>query len=261
MSKVTSKNVLFIHGAFVSKVCWNNWVTYFESKGYKVTSPAWLYKEEAPEVLRSRHPNSEIAKLHLSDLIEQHTKIIRSMEEKPIIIGHSFGGLITQILLSMDLADAAVAIHPVPPMGVLPLHFSFLKATWGPLGFFTSAKKTFLFNMKQWKYAFANGMSNEETLSSYNELVVPESKFVARGALTKTARVNFKKEHNPLLIISGSKDNIIPAGLNYSNFKKYRQNGSVTDYKEFDGNNHSVLGLKNWRVTADYILDWIEKNR
>lgn len=260
MKKINSKNILFIHGAFVGKNCWDEWVKYFEEKGYNVTAPAWLYKDAPPAELRKQHPNSKIAELHINDVIEQHTKIINQLDEKPIIIGHSFGGLMTQILLNRDLGAAGIALHPVPPMGVLPLHFSFLKATWGPLGFLSSTGKTFLFTMDQWKYAFANGFSDAEAQRTYDELVVPESKYLARGALTKNARVDFKKAHNPLLIVAGSTDNIIPPGLNRTNYKKYKQNGSVTDFKLFEGNNHSVLGLPNWRTTADYIYNWIKSN-
>lgn len=251
---------MFIHGAFVSRLCWDSWVPYFENHGYNVVSPAWPHKEGSPAEHRRRQPDPLIAGLKLDDLIEHHSKIARSFDEKPIAIGHSFGGLLTQILLNRDIVSAGVAIHSVMPQGVIPTQFSFFKATWGPLGFLSSAKKSFLFNMKQWQYAFANGQTDEEARRTYDLLVVPESKYVARGALTKAARVNFKKPHNPLLMIAGTADNIIPAGLNRSNFKKYKHKGSIADFKEFEGNNHSVLGLPNWKDTADYILNWLKEN-
>jgi len=261
MNKITSKNIVFVHGAFVGKNCWDEWVPYFESKGYKVTVPSWPHKEDPPHVLRSRQPDPAIANLRMQDLVDHYTNVVTAMAEKPIAIGHSFGGLITQILLNRDLVDAGVAIHSVMPQGVFPHQLSFFKATWGPLGYLTSVKDSFLFTLDQWKYAFANGQSDEEAKKSYDMLVVPESKHISRDALTSVAKVDFTKKHNPLLMIAGSEDHIMPADLNHSNFKKYENNDSVKEYIEFAGNNHSVLGLPNWKEVADHALNWIDKNR
>ena len=115
-------------------------------------------------------------------------------------------------------------------------------------------------SFKEWQYAFTNGMALEEQQTAYNQLVVPESKKVLREGLTKIARIDFKKQHAPLLFISGSEDHIMPASLNYSNYKKYRKDNSITDYKEFKGRNHYVLGLPTWQEEADYILDWTQNS-
>jgi pimeloyl-ACP methyl ester carboxylesterase len=261
MKKINSKNIVFVHGAFVGRNCWDEWVPYFESKGYKVTVPSWPHKEAPPAELRRRQPDPDIANLRMQDLIDHYTNVVNGLDEKPIAIGHSFGGLITQILLNRDLVDAGIAIHSVMPQGVFPHQFSFFKATWGPLGYLTPVHDSFLFTMDQWKYAFANGQSDEEAKRTYDLLVVPESKHISRDALTKTAHVDFKKPHNPLLFIAGSEDHIMPADLNHANFKKYEDNGSVKEFIEIAGNNHSVLGLPNWRQVADYSLEWIDKNR
>jgi pimeloyl-ACP methyl ester carboxylesterase len=192
-------------------------------------------------------------------VVDHYAGIIKGYAEKPIVIGHSLGGLMTQIIVNRGLAAAGVAIHPVPPQGVFPYEFSFLKAGWRSLGLFTSLKKTYLMSFPTWQYAFTNGMPLEVQKATYNQYTIPESKTVARGGLTSAAKVDFEKPHAPLLITSGTEDTIIPMHLNIRNFKKYKKNGSVLDYKEFEGRNHFVLGQPIWKEDADYILDWIAK--
>lgn len=261
MKAIQTKNVLFITGAFVTNLGWEPWKAYFESKGYQTANPAWPYKEGTAAEARQRHPDAAgLGSLTIQELLAHFINIIKQYPEPPILIGHSYGGLITQLLINRGYGAAGIAIHSVPPFGVLTLEPSFFKATWGPLGFFTNVNKPFLMNLSQWQYAFTNGMSLEEQERSYYENVIPESKRISRGGVTPAAKVDFKKPHAPLLIMSGSEDHIMPASLNLSNFKKYKQdNGSVTDYKEFKGRNHFVVGAPGWKENADYILDWIEK--
>jgi pimeloyl-ACP methyl ester carboxylesterase len=193
----------------------------------------------------------------LGQLTEYFANIVKQLPEKPIVIGHSMGGLMVQLLLQRDLAAAGVAIHSVPPRGVIPLQFSFWRAGWKSLGLFTSTRQPYLMSFKDWQYAFTNGMTFEQQKVSYDRYVTPESKLLSRDAVTKAARVDFLKPRVPLLITSGSEDHIIPAALNYSNFKKYKNASSITDYKEFPGRNHFVLGQPTWKEDANYILHWI----
>jgi pimeloyl-ACP methyl ester carboxylesterase len=255
-----SNTILFVTGAFVSNSGWSEWQKYFEGKGYKTLAPAWPFKEGTAAELRNRQPNdTDLAALTLSQLTDHYAAIAKGLPEKPIIIGHSLGGLITQILVNRDLAAAGVAIHPVPPLGVFPYEFSFLKAGWKSLGLFTSLKKTYLMSFKDWQYAFVNNMPLDEQKKAYEENTIPESKTTARGGLSSAAKVDFAKEHAPLLITSGSIDNIIPAHLNFRNYKKYKKNNSILDYKEFPGRNHFVVGQPTWKEDADYILGWLKK--
>ena len=119
MKVLPSKTILFVTGAFVSNACWDEWKTYFETKGYQTLAPAWPNKNASAEELRNRQPDALIASMRLSELIEYYAGIASGLQEKPILIGHSIGGLISQILLQRDLAVAAVAIHSVPPQGIL----------------------------------------------------------------------------------------------------------------------------------------------
>jgi len=257
-----TKNIVFVTGAFVSNSCWDEWKKYFEQRGYNTEAPAWPFKHDTAEALRNRQPNDTgLAALTLDELVNHYADIVKKYPEKPIVIGHSLGGLITQIIINRDLAAAGVAIHPVPTLGVFPYEFSFLRAGWKSLGLFTSLKKTYLMSFKDWQYAFVNGMPLEQQKTAYEKFIIPESKTVARGGLTDAAKVDYEKPHAPLLITSGSDDNIIPAHLNIRNYNRYVQNRSVLDYKEFAGRNHFVLGQSTWKVDADFILDWIEKHK
>lgn len=251
--------IVFITGAFVHHSCWEDWKTYFEKKGYSTLVPAWPHKNAHSETLRNSHPNAEIAGNRLSTLIDYYANIVQQLPEAPILIGHSIGGLIVQVLLQRGVGASGVAIHSVPPQGIMTFKRSFLKAGWGPLGFFTSAKKSFLMSFEQWKYAFTNGMDYEAQKAAYYKYAIPESKLIVRDTITSTAKVDFNKARAPLLLTSGTDDHSIPASLNESNFKRYHKNPSVTDYKEFVGRNHFVLGQATWKEDADYIFNWITK--
>jgi pimeloyl-ACP methyl ester carboxylesterase len=254
-----TKTIVFITGAFVHHCCWDEWIEYFEGKGYKCTAPPWLYKD-APtaEILRECQPEDiNLALLTFRELTEHYAKIVKKQIEKPILIGHSLGGLLTQILVNRDLAAAGAAIHSVPPQGIIPYEFSFLKASWKSLGLFTSSRKTYLMSFEDWQSAFTNEMPLEAQKSAYEKFAIPESKTIIRGGLTNAAAVDFTKHHAPLLLTSGSIDNIIPASINLRNFKKYKESGSILEYKDFKGRNHFVLGQPTWKEDADYILDWL----
>lgn len=257
MKTTHSKTIVFITGAFVSSDCWNHWKEYFEQNGYKTIAPAWPYKDAPACTLRQRHPDAEVATIRLTDLTAYFEEIVKALPEKPILIGHSMGGLITQLLIQKGLATAGIAIHSLQPQGVLTFKFSFYKAGWHALGFFTNSLKTYLMTFKQWQYAFTNGMPYEDQKDAYYKLLVPESKLVVRDATTSAAKIDFNLPHAPLLFLSGSTDRFIPASLNYTNFKKYTHSGSVTAYKEFAGRNHFVLGQQNWKENADFILNWL----
>jgi len=254
-----SKTVIFITGAFVTHKSWDAWKAYFETKGYTTLAPPWPYKDGTVQELRNRQPNdTDLAGLRLSQLIDHYATIVKNLPEKPIVIGHSLGGLIAQVLVNRDLVSAGVAIHSVPPKGVFSFEWPFLKSIWKPLGYFTSVKKTHLMSLNEWKHAFTNGMTPEEQLISYEENAIPESKRVLRDALGPAAKIDFIKVHPPLLFITGSADHITPNSLNYENYIKYDKNHAFTDYKEFEGKNHFVIGLPSWHDEADYILSWLD---
>ncbi len=259
MKKKISSSVFFITGAFIHHSCWDEWRTYFEANGFKTNAPSWPHKNAPAEVLRNRQPDAAVASNRLAAISNYFANAVKELDEPPILIGHSIGGLIVQLLLQQGIGAAGVAIHPVAPQRIFTFKLSFLKAGWGALGFFTSVKKSYLMPFKSWQYGFTNGMPVEEQKAGYYQLVIPESKMIVRDTISKAARVNYRAKSAPLLITAGSADRTIPASLNYSNYKKYRHNPSVTAYKEFQDRNHFVLGQPSWKDDADYILSWLSR--
>lgn len=261
MTAPASKSIVFITGAFIGNNCWDEWITYFESQGYNCIAPAWPHKDGSPEELRNRHPDAGIASNKLADITEQFTAIVEALPEKPILIGHSVGGLVVQVLLDRELGAAGVAIHSFPPYSVCTYRFSFIESVWEAMSFFTSIRKTYMPSFSKWKYAFANGMKYELQKELYYKYATPESKRVVRDAFKWVAKIDLKKPHVPLLFISGSKDRLIPASLNYCNYEEYAADNSITDYKDFKGRNHLVFGHPAWKEEAEFILHWLRDTK
>lgn len=257
MKPSSSRTVVFLTGAFVSSSCWHEWKAFFEEHGYTCLVPAWPFKDASVLTLRSRQPDARVASIRLAQLTDYFADLVAKLPEKPILIGHSIGGLLTQLLLQRDLAAAGVAIHSVPPQGVITFKWSFYRSVWGPLGYFTPVNESFLMSFKQWQYAFTNGMTPAEQRAGYRDFVIPESKRISRDGLTAAAKVDFTRPHAPLLFLAGSTDHIIPASLNYSNYRRYQHDGSVTAYRELPGRNHFVLSQPGWREDALCVLTWL----
>lgn len=258
MKKKITKSVLFITGAFVSTSCWDEWIAYFQQNGFKTSAPAWPNKNETADVLRQKQPDAAIASERLHNLTEHYAAAAQSMDEKPILIGHSMGGLITQLLLQLGLGCAGIAIHSLQPKGIFTFKLSFYKAGWNALGFFTDANKSYLMSFPEWQYAFTNNMSYEQQKKGYYKLLTPESKLVVRDATTDAAKIDFGKPHPPLLFLAGSIDNFIPASLNHANYKKYSDPDSITEYQLLEGRNHFILGQPTWKEDADNIINWLQ---
>ena len=239
----------------MNSLCWEQWAAHFKAKGYRCLAPDWPGRNRPIAVLRKNHPDPQLGELTLTAVVEHFTDTIKKLSEKPILIGHSMGGLIVQLLLQKDLASAGVAISSAPPLGVFTTKWSFLKSNWPHITPFVSLKSPIEMTFERFQYTFVNGMPVPEQRAGYDKYVVPESRRIPRQSLT--ARVDFQKLHPPLLFIAGSADNIIPSSLNKSNYAKYRVSPSVTDFKEFAGRTHFTIGQRNWEEVADYILTWL----
>ncbi len=258
---MSSKTVVFIHGLFMSYNSWDHWVEYFGGKGYNAIAIPYPGRDKSVEQLRAEHPNPEVGEQTFDAMVEHHEKVIRGLDEAPIIIGHSLGGLVTQLMLNRGLGAAGVAIDSAPPQGVISMEWSFIRSSWPLLNPFNLPSKPYMMPFEGFQYAFANGLSLDEQKKGY-EQVVPESIRLARGSLTSASAIDFKKQHVPLLMIAGENDHLIPASLNRTNFKRYEASKpSVTELKEFAGRNHFLVGAKGWQEIADYILEWVNKHQ
>jgi pimeloyl-ACP methyl ester carboxylesterase len=254
---IRSSTIVFITGAYVSHSCWDKWQVFFQHTGYNTMAPPWPGKDADTETLRARHPDINLAQVTMDDIIAHYVTIVQKLPEKPILIGHSFGGLFAQILLNRGLAAAAVAIHAVPPQGIFPYELNFLKSNLATLGFFSSPDKPYLMPFEKWKFVFTNGMPPDLQKKGYDELVIPESRRAARGGLTKAAYVDFRKPHPPLLMLAGSDDHCIPEHLCKRAYKSYQDKNSITDYK-VNKRNHFVLGQPSWQKDAQFVHDWLK---
>ncbi len=252
---MNSKTIVFIHGMYMNPLCWENWVDYFTSKGYRCLAPAWPGRDKPVAALRNGHLDPHLGSLTLTKVIEAITDVIEGVGEKPILIGHSMGGLAVQILLQKDLAAAGVAIDSAPPMGVLSAKWSFLKSNWPHIMPFVSPGKPIVMSFKRFQYTFVNGLPEAEQKAAYDRYVVPESRRVPRESLT--AKIDFEKPHAPLLMIAGSADHIIPASLIRANYARYKSSDSVTDLKEFAGRTHFIIGQKYWEEVASFVHTWL----
>ncbi len=255
-----SKTVIFIHGMFMVPASWEAWRKHFEARGYRTLAPAWPQHEGAPADLRKAHPNKALGALKLEDVLAHYRKIIREEKQKPILIGHSMGGLIVQILMQEGLGAAGIALDSAPPKGLISLKFSFLKSNWGVISPFADKEEPILLTQDQFNYAFVHSLSEAEQKEIYDAHVVPESRLVGNGPTTDAAAIDFDRARLPLLLIAGEEDHIIPASLNFSNFQKYESSKSRTEFRMFPGRTHWIAGQKGWEEVADFVLDWLKQN-
>jgi len=253
---IKSKTVVFIHGLFLNNQSWAEWATFFKEKGYTTYVPAYPSHAGTPSELRKNAPDS-LGYVTFTDVVNKMEALIETLPEKPIIIGHSMGGLVAQKLIEKDLAEAAVIISSAPPKGVITLKFSFVKSNLGLLNPFKG--NSIHYPTKKWfHYAFANTLSKEESDIIFDRYVVPESRNIPRETLKKAGKIDFKKPHAPMLFISGKEDHIIPASLNKKNFKRYKDVKSVREHKIFKGRDHFITGEDGWEEVANYVYNWVK---
>jgi pimeloyl-ACP methyl ester carboxylesterase len=254
-----TKSIVFIHGMFMTSLCWENWQKYFDAKGFKVVAPNWPGRGEPVKALRKKHPDPELGKLTLSKVVEHYVNFIENHRENPIIIGHSMGALVTQILINRGIGAAGIAIDSAPPAGIFTTRWSFIKANFPMISPFIAKTRPHLISFEQFQFAFVNSMPLEDQKRAYERYVVPESRQVPQQSLGRVGRIDFKKTHAPLLLTAGSLDNIIPASLNKTNYEKYQAPSSITDFKEFPGRTHFLIGQNGWEEIADFVLAWLKK--
>lgn len=255
-----TQSVVFIHGMYLTPAVWQFWEAYFKNLGYKTFSPAWPLHGASVAEQNSLHPKEELAELTLPMVVQYYQEFIEKMEEPPILIGHSMGGLVVQQLLAKNVGAAGIAINSAPPQGVISMKWDFLQANWPHLSPFASSSVPSQLTLEQFSFGFVNGESSEVQIQAFEKYVVPESRAIGKAALSSDGAVDYEVVRVPLLIISGGKDNTIPASLNYSNFEEYRDSPALTDYKEFPERNHWTIRQSNWESVARYVQRWIKAN-
>lgn len=258
-----SKTVVFIHGLWMHASSWQPWMAFFQENGYKTVSPGW--PGDAETVAECRANPQAIANRGVTEIVDHYASIITTLSEPPIVIGHSFGGLIAQILLGRGVASACIAIDPAPMKGVWQLPFSALKASWPVLSNPFNLTKAKSLTFDQFRYGFANAVSEREARELYDRWTIPAPCRPLFQAATASftcvqTKVNTQNtSRGPLLITGGKKDNQAPPVLGEASIKKYNQS-VISDFKVFDGRGHSLIVDNGWKEIADYSLTWLNKH-
>lgn len=256
--------VVFIHGLWLLPSSWDRWAKLFEKAGYATLTPGW---PDDPETADEANAKPEIfANKTVGQVVGHYETIVHGLKRKPAIIGHSFGGLLAQILAGRGLSAVAVAIDPAPFRGVLPLPFSALRSAFPVLGNPANRKRAVPLTYDQFRYAFANAVGEEEAKELYATFAVP-----AAGApifQAATANINPWTEvkvdsknpaRGPLLIISGEKDHTVPWAIANASYKKQRRNKGVTEIVEMKDRGHALIIDGGWKEVAETALAFVKR--
>jgi pimeloyl-ACP methyl ester carboxylesterase len=256
--------VVFIHGLWLHASSWAPWEELFEEAGYRPLAPGWPGVAETVEEARA-NPES-IADQGIDDVVEHYAGIIAELPQPPILIGHSFGGMIAEKLLGQDRAAAAIAIDAAQIKGVLPLPLSALRSTLPVFSNPANKHRAVSLTAEQFRFAFGNAVGADESDELYERWTIPapgKPLFEAAGANFSPhspAKVDTDNDaRGPLLLITGGQDHTVPEAITKSTLKQYRHSTAVTDLVDFPDRGHSLTVDSGWRAVADACLDWLAK--
>jgi non-heme chloroperoxidase len=256
--------VVFVHGLWLLPSSWDRWATLFEEAGFTALTPGW---PDDPETVAEANAHPEVmAGKTVGQVADHFAAIARKLTHRPVVVGHSFGGLLAQILAGRGLSAATVAIAPAPFRGVLPLPFSALKSAWPVLGHPANRKRAIPLTSEQFRFGFANAVPETEAQELYDTFAVPASGaplFQAAAANLNPwteAKVDTENpERGPLLVISGQKDHTVPWAIANASFKQQQKNRSVTEIVELPNRGHALTIDSGWREVADTALKFIRR--
>lgn len=251
--------ILLIHGAWLNPTSWDPWCERYRAAGYACEAPAWPGDEGSPAALRAQ-PSPDLADLDVPAIVDHYAALIEAMPEPPILIGHSFGGLIVQMLLDRGLGAVGVAIDSAPPRGILPTA-SALKASLPVLRHPASHVGTISFEDFAW--GFVHQLPEADQRAAYDRYVVPTPGRVfydvAFAPLSHKTKVDWRNDDRaPLLLLAGGHDRTVTAAMNRANFRHYLRSSALTDFHEFPDRSHWTIAEPGWEEVADYALSWAQ---
>ena len=257
--------VVFIHGLWLLPSSWDRWAELFEERGYAALTPGW---PDDPETVEEAAADPEVfAGKSIKDVADHYDDVIQKLSAKPAIVGHSFGGLMTEILAGRGLAAASVAISPAPFRGVLPLPISALRVASAALKNPANRHRAVPLTFDQFRYGFANAVSEDEAKLLFETYAVPapgEPLFQAAAANLNPwteAKVDHENpDRGPMLIVYGEKDHTVPPAIAKASFKEEEKNPGVTEIAEIEGRGHALTIDSGWRDVAETALAFLEKN-
>jgi pimeloyl-ACP methyl ester carboxylesterase len=257
--------VVLIHGLWLTPHSWRGWVDRYTRLGHQVYAPAWPGVSEFDDPLDHDKAPADIG---VREVADHYEAFVRELPEPPLLIGHSFGGLVVQILLDRGVGAAGVAIHSAQPRGVRRLPPSVLRATWPVLRNPANLHRAVPLTDKQFHYAFANTVSARQAAAERARWAIPApGRPLFQAALANATppasaatRVDFGNERRaPLLLVAGTADHIVPPAIVKENFDRYAGSRAITQFEEFPGRDHFTAGLDGWQDVADHALTWAVK--
>ena len=257
-------DMVLIHGAWLSARSWENFEKYFSERGYNVEVPEWPRKHGDVEALRESA--DELKGLGIQEIVDHYDELIRGRDPQPVIVGHSFGGLFTLLLLDRGLGLAGVALDPAAPKGVLALAPSTLKAAAPAIAHPSKLRGVVELTEKQFTYGFTNTWPEADAKAAYERYAVPETGRIffqdglANFQWHSPAEIDFHKaDRAPLLITVGEHDHIVPPSSAQGTFKKYASCDALTELIEFPGRSHLLAAGEGWEEVAKTVGDWLDK--
>jgi pimeloyl-ACP methyl ester carboxylesterase len=255
--------LMLIHGAWLSALSWENYADYFGKRGFAVSAPEWPRKHG--DVQEMRETAEESAGLGVREIVDHYEGLIRGLQEPPVLIGHSYGGLFVELLLDRGLGRAGVAMSPAPAKGILALPFSTLKSGAPALAHPSKWHGAVTLSLEEFTYAFVNTFSEEEAAAAYSRYAVPETGQIfyeagfANFHLHPPTALDFKSaERAPLLLVGAAADHTVPASLTKAAYKRYEKSPAQTDYLEFEGRPHLHMAAPDWQEVAAAIDSWLD---
>lgn len=257
----TTDTIVLIHGLWMTPLSWEHWIERYSARGYRVLAPAWPGMDVSHEQLHA--DPTPLENLGIEQIVDHYDAIIRELDAPPIIMGHSFGGAFAEILLDRGLGAAGVAIDAAAVKGITKLPFAQLKSAFPVLRSPANRHRTVALTLEEFHYAFTNTMTLDETRPIYERYAVPgPGRVLFEGAFANfnphaATRVDFRNDNRaPLLLIAGETDHTVPAVVDRSAAKHYAKSTALTEYKEFPGRSHFIIGQEGWEEVADYALRW-----
>ena len=248
-------HVIFIHGMYLNGRSWQPWVERFAAAGFSCSAPSWPFHHGDPPRLRSE-VDPDLGALTFSAVTEHFKTLIDDLPERPILVGHSIGGLLVQRLVNDGYARAGVSISSAPPQRVGSFSPHFLRANFPHINPFMGNKPVFM-TPARFHYAFCNTLTRPASDEVFDRFVVPESRNVSRSTLGGSARIDFAAVQVPLLFLTGTQDHLTPVAMVRRNANKYRVGPGRVDYRQFSGRSHYICGEPGWEEVADAALGWL----